>query len=324
VPNPSGGRGVYVVEWRGVRAFCNPTVHDTILFAGIARLPGVNPAAVRGVALDVALGGYAGRDAIAAAQSVRGGDRMVRLLTDFLLLAGLVEQGEPSGRKLTRLGDRTPEFDRRAGLVLRRLAEPLGCSAAHLTAGLAAIGEAFAALGLTPDHQTARIPRLITRLKEAEAALSRWLDSNPDNDISCLGQTVTAAMKLTSTTTDAVLADVRSLLRDPMTLLKRWVMQPDDPIALAARCDWMLDGWERICLLWKTASSTASRRAALLEMAQLLPVLPREINDWVGGQFPAEALDQSCRVVSGDDVWRSGGAAFGLIQRNERLRALSW
>jgi hypothetical protein len=324
VPNPSGGRGVYVVQWPGVRVFCNPTVHDTVLFQRVAGLQRFDPAAAREAALDVALSGYAGRDAMAAARSVRGSDQGHRMLTDFLLLAGLLEQVEPSGCTVTRLAERTADFDQRAGLVLRRIAPAFGCAAAHLTDGVAALGGAFASIGVTQNDQTARVPRLIGRLKETQAELSRWLGDDPRSDIGGLGRVVTATMKGTIVQAEVVLTSLRSAATDPTALLKRWVAHASDPVDLAARCDWLLDGWERICLVWKTATSMASRRAALLEMAQLLPVLPREISDWVDGPVPPEITDEACRVVSGNDAWRSGGAAFGLIQRNELLRALSW
>jgi hypothetical protein len=324
VPNPSGGRGVYIVQWPGVRVFCTPTVHDAVLFHCVAGLRRLDPAAVREAALDVALGGYAGRDAIEAARSVRANDQVYRMLTDFLLLASLLEQVEPSGRVVTRLAERTADFDRRAGLVLRRIAPAFGCPAAHLTDGIAALGGALASVGVTQNDQTARVPRLIGRLKETQAELSRRLGDDPGSDVGGLGRTVTAAMKGTIAQAETVLADIRSAAADPVALLKRWIANASDPVDLAARCDWLLDGWERICLLWKTAACMASRRAALLEMAQLLPVLPREISDWVDGPVPPESMDETCRVVSGNDAWRSGGAAFGLVQRNELLRALSW
>jgi hypothetical protein len=34
-------------------------------------------------------------------------------------------------------------------------------------------------------------------------------------------------------------------------------------------------------------------------------------------------MQQTCRVTSHQDGWRNGGSAFGLIERNERLIALS-
>lgn len=322
VPNPSGGRGVCIVHWPGVRALCNPTVHDTVLFQRLSHLQRIDPAGVRDAAQQIALAGYAGRDAIAAAETARDSDHRHRLLTHFLLLAELTEQMEPTGRTPTALAERTPEFDNRAGVLLRRIAPSLGCTAEHLTAGVAAMGSAFAPIGIGWDDRTARVPRLITILKETHADLTRWLTTGPENDIGGLGRTMSIAMRGICEGSEAVLENTRNALTDPMTLIRRWIARPDEPQALALRCEWLLDGWERICLIWKLAGSLASRRAALLEMALLLPALPREVNAWINFNFPSEATDEACRVVSNNDSWRRGGAGLTLIQRNESLRAM--
>jgi hypothetical protein len=324
VPNPSGGRGVYIVQWPGVRALCTPTVHDAVLFNAIARLPRIEPGTIREAALTATLAGYAGRDALAAAQVVRAADQANRLLTDFLILANLVEQIDPTGRRMVRLTDRTTDFDQRAGVVLRRIADPNGCTAADLTLGIAALGEAFAPIGVTPDDQNARIPRLIARLRQTQTQLSGWLVDNPDGVVEDLARTVNTALRLVATTAETMLSGTRAVLADPVSLLKRWVARSREPAELPVRCDWVLDGWERICLLWKTADSLASRRAILLEMAHLIPILPNEVHDWIDSSLPGLAGEEAAPVVSGHDAWRSGGALLGLIQRNEALRALSW
>jgi hypothetical protein len=110
---------------------------------------------------------------------------------------------------------------------------------------------------------------------------------------------------------------------DPIGLLKRWFRDSDSVVTTASRADWVLDGWEWVCLLWLAAQTGAARRRALLEMAQLIPVLPGEAANWADLPPPQEALRQPCRVTSREDGWRSGGAAFALIERNEMLRAMS-
>jgi hypothetical protein len=122
---------------------------------------------------------------------------------------------------------------------------------------------------------------------------------------------------------EAMLAQTRATLADPVQLLQSWIANPDDAAGLVARCDWLLDGWEHVCLIWKLADSDSSRRAALLEMAQSLPVWPREVNDWFPAHIPLEAMNLACRVVSRNDTWRSGAAALAMIERNETLRAMS-
>jgi hypothetical protein len=323
VPNPSGGRGVYILHWPGVCALCKPTVHDTMLFRRFSSLAHIDTANIREAAWDVAMEGHAGREAVLAAKSAVAADRSQRLLAHFLLLTGLVEQMDPNGGKATPLAERTAGLERRASAALDRLASSIGQPAAYLTGGLLAMGNAFTPVGIAPNDRTARIPRQILRLEETVSALSIWLAQAPENDIGGLGRTVTAAMQVACGNATSVLEATRMELADPVALLRKWCAGPAAVQALAGRCDALLDGWERVALLWVSAMSTGSRRSALLEMIPLMPILPREVMDWAGISIPAEAMGPSCRVTSNDDTWRSGGAALGLIERNEKLRAMS-
>jgi hypothetical protein len=323
VPNSSGGRGVYILLWPGVLELCSPTVHDRALVQRISCLARIDPATVRGSALDVALEGYAGRKAASAAEAARQSDHSRASSMQSLLLAALIEQVEPALRKATASAESLPGFERQAGLVLRRIAPATGCSPAHLTIVLSAMSAAFASIGVERDGPVARVPRLIIRLAEARADIARWLLANPQNDMEPLGRAVTGTMAGARDGAEAMLAQTRATLADPVKLLQSWVASPDDAAGLAARCDWLLDGWEHICLVWKVADSDSSRRAALLEMTQSLPVWPREVNDWFRGQIPLETTSPACRVVSRNDAWRSGAAALAMIERNETLRAMS-
>lgn len=323
VPNPSGGRGVYILHWPGVCALCKPTVHDTMLFRRFSGLADIDTAHIRGAALDIALEGHAGRNAKIAAETAVAADRSERLLAHFLLLMGLVEQVDPKGGKTTSLTERTPDLDRRTSVALHRVASAVGRPAAHLAGGLAAIADAFAPLGVAQDDRSARIPRLLLRLEEACGTLSGWLSDAPENDIGGLGELVTVALRSACDSGTAILRTTRLPLGDPVALLKNWCADPVGVEALAERCDALLDGWERVCLVWLCAATAASRRAALLEMIPLMPVLPRQVMDWTGVAIPAEAMDPACRLTSQQDAWRSGGAAFALIERNEILRAMS-
>ncbi len=322
VPNPSGARGVYILHWSGVRALCSPTTHDTMLFNRFVGLAEIDPAGIRDAALAVALDGHAGREAMAAAEATKAADHTQRVRTHFLLLMRLMEQIEPSVAKVTSLADRAPDFERRVGAALHRMAPAFGRSAAELAGALTAIANVFAPVGATPDDRHARMVRLIGRLDEAVSTLSAWLDAEPSNDIGGLGRAVMAAMKAASESAKAMLRTTRQAMVDPLALLKRWNTDPAATLGQAMRCDWLLDGWERVSLLWLVTKTNGFRRAALLEMPLLVPVLPREVMEWTDASVPAEAMDLICRVTSLDDAWRSGGAAFPLIERNEKLRAM--
>jgi hypothetical protein len=319
VPNLSGGRGVYVLDWAGVRTLVNPTVHDTMLFRRMARIARLDPANLRDAALDVALQGHAGRAAAAAARQCLARDASHRLTAHFRLMTGLIEQFSPAAPKATAAED----IERRGSAALYRLAPMMGRAPAELADALATIGTMFAPVGAGAEDTGARIARLLARLEEVHTALSAWLRTDPENDIGGLGRAVACAMQAAAGYGGTILTAARAAQADPIGLLSRWFKDRDEVEATASRADWVLDGWEWVCLLWLAAGSNEARRRALMEMAQLLPALPAEAGGWTSLPPPPESLSQPCRVTSREDSWRTGAAAFALIGRNETLRAMS-
>lgn len=320
VPNPSGARGFYILSWPGVRTLCNPTLHDTMLFRQLADLATIDPAHVRDAALDVACQGFAGREAAAAAETAIAHDQSQRRLIHLLLLTALTD---PDDRTADPSPGRITDIDEWASTTLHRIAPSLGRPAAQLADDLTVIAGLFTPIGRTAGDQDARLPRLLSRLDTTHTDLSGWLDADPGNDIGGLGRAIVAAMRLACAGGKVVLARTRPALHDPLALLKRWFADAAAVRSLGTRCDWLLDGWERVALLWLSANPRASRRAVLLEMAPLIPVQPREVMTWTGPPLPAEAMEQTCRVTSREDAWRIGGSALALIERNEKLLAMS-
>nr|WP_294502086.1 hypothetical protein [uncultured Rhodopila sp.] len=323
VPNPSGGRGVYILDWAAVRTLGHPNVHDTVLFRRMGSLARFDPAAMRDAALDVALDGHAGRDAAAEAKRAIARDAAHRLNAHFLLMTGLIGQVHPAGLKASNLAENAEDAARLGTAILHRLAPLMGRSPADLADALAALGNTFASVGVAADDTDARIARVLARLEEARQSLSAWLRADTDNDIGGVGRALAGAMQTAHGYGQAILNSTRAVPADPIGLLKQWFKDPEAVVATANRADWVLDGWEWVCLLWLAARTDAARRRALLEMAQLAPVLPGEAGNWADRPAPPELLRQPCRVTSREDSWRSGGAAFALIARNEILRAMS-
>ena len=50
VPNPSGGRGVYIMPWQSITTLCRPTLHDKVFNTRIGGLAAVTPAVIRRIA----------------------------------------------------------------------------------------------------------------------------------------------------------------------------------------------------------------------------------------------------------------------------------
>jgi len=323
VPNPSGGRGVYVLHWGGVRQFCRPTVHDTLLHQRIARLPVMDPRGVRRTVHALAAEGMAGSEAAAAAVAAAAADRKERLLTNFLLLILLMEQIEPLGLRVNMETERTPELDLRARRIVSRFAASCGSEPDRVSADLEAISEIFVPIGLEAIAPPSRLPRLNARLDGTATTLGEWARRFPNETSAPLAVSLSRSAALTSACAAATLRDARSMAVNVPGLLRAWISTPAEVTVRTSRPEWVLDGWERFCLLWETASHVSEQCAVLLEMAQIVPVLPREATEWAGQErAELEALEPGLRNARLNEPWRAGAAAFSLIARNEHLQSL--
>jgi hypothetical protein len=291
VPNPSGGRGVYILPWGSARSLCRPTMHDLRLYEEVRRLPELTPTTVRLAARVVATAGFAGQDAQEAAIAAEASDAAARLRAVSLLW-----------------------------LALRSAALP-GLTPEAAARDLDRLGALFAPVGLPPDADKARLPTLLAALEGVRAETDAWARVNVGEEIAALAAMVSSAADAVIAASRVAVRDARTLATDVPGLLHQWNHAPNQVARRIARAEWLLDGWDRIILLWQDARWPAGQRAALLEMAQLVPDLPQEAADWTGQQPQALQPGRDCRVISLHEGWRTGSASFGLIARNERLRA---
>jgi hypothetical protein len=287
IPNPAGGRGVYFVPWSERGDLCRPTVHDTRLgntLAGRSDLALLCPSIVRQVGWVVAAEGHAGRAAAAAAQlALRDG--AARFATE-----------------------------------LARLESALARHGAGTTAAPSA-RERLAALITdiqSPDGTPARLPTLIAAVGRLAPALTDWATAQ-SGPAAAAAQTVSAAAGLAHRGALLLLQAAVSRLNDTATFLRDWLADPVAVEQALSRADWLLDGWDRLVLLWQAA--LPGQAAAALEMAALLPVWPDEAEAWLGPPLGA-AGRQMRRAGSPGKSWADPAIAVDQIARNERLRAL--
>jgi hypothetical protein len=85
IPNPAGGRGVYIMGWTSISSLCCPTLHDRQLNDRIAKLVSVTPSTIRRVGREVAAEGLAGEEATTAARLAAEHDRGDRLVANYQL-----------------------------------------------------------------------------------------------------------------------------------------------------------------------------------------------------------------------------------------------
>ncbi len=320
IPNPSGGRGVYVMGWNGITALCRPTLHDTLLSEGIGALGSVTPTAIRRIGREVAAEGLAGEDAMEAAQRAMQKEQGDRLLMNYRLLVALVEQ---VGVAPATDGATALNMEARARMTVAHLAPRLGQTAPWIAAALEAIADCVSLVGIDRTQSDCRVPRLMAMLRETREQVGAWSETQVEDDQAGAGRMVCAVADLTMALAATTLGRAYGLTGDMVELLRAWGTGRESIAAVTARPEWLLDGWEKICLVWQEARDEAERRAAVAEMAQLIPVVPREARDWCDLDVDVDITLRLRKMVRLNEDWRTGGMVYALIARNERFAAIT-
>lgn len=275
IPNPSGGRGVYVLGWTALDQSCAMTLHDRRLAALLGGSAGANPLAVRRAARTVAVQGFAGHAATLAARAAeRADDAALRACVAALLAAAP---------------------------TLSAANQPLAVLAASL-----------APLGFGGTNDQAWLPRTLAAVSLLERDLRDWA--------AMLGRqtgaaTAGAVANRAAATLEAARGAQALACRLAPAAAVSLLAEPDAAraaIDAAERALFLIDGWERLCLLWRLADTEAARAACLPDLAIGLPPMVGQLTP--DSELPGLALRPRPVAPAG---------SLGLIARNERVRELS-
>jgi hypothetical protein len=322
VANPSGGRGTYILPWTGICRLCRPTVHDARLYQGIAERQGVTPGMIRAAARAVAAQGLAGHEAAEAAAVAQADEIRDRLSTNFLLMVAAIRQTDPTGIiDEMEVTTRHPALQQRAKYSIDSIAPRLGRTSEAVFSDLEQLAGVLSPIGLEQQVPPARVPRVLAAIARFRAAAMLWARDNPDSSGAQASLAATIA-GVTITCAENTLADARASTESITDLLKEWIAAPEPVARRLARTEWLVDGWEQICLLWESTTTTAERRVAMMELAWMVPILPKEVSSWLSRQVDTEVTRSVGRIVPANIDWRTG-MYFARVSRNERLRALA-
>jgi hypothetical protein len=108
-----------------------------------------------------------------------------------------------------------------------------------------------------------------------------------------------------------------SLIGDTFGTIHAWQQDRQDILQELTRLDWLLDGWDTILGIWN-AAEPSDKNAAIMEMAVLAPILPKEVMGWLGFQPDMAQERRKVRIVNQFEDWRSG-RVIDMIARNENL-----
>lgn len=325
VPNLSGGRGVYIMPWTSLTALCRPTLHDKIFSQKIANVVNVTPGTIRRIAREIAAEGLAGEEAMEAARIATDADKGDRVVTNFRLLMLLVDQVGRRFRPSSLTAAATEGLDpsARARLTVEWISPRLGQTGTWTANALEELADVLAHIGVGSTGTIGRIPRLTSLLAEVRAEIADWGTAKREEDQAAYARMICAVVDVTLSLAQTMVSKAQGLPDNMVELLRSWATDPGSVIELVSRPEWLLDGWEQICLIWRNASDDAMRRAAMAEIATLIPILPKEVNDWCSTQYEIDSLNRFRRLVQLNEDWFTGSLVFDLIARNEHFRAIS-
>ena len=318
VPHPGGARGVYIFALGSLAEFCTPSLHDLQLVERVANLRPLSPHGVRLAARAVAAEGVAGRPAAAAARAAETRDaQMVQEFEALVLQAILGQAGEAATEADPKL---------RTAQALLKLAQRTGRKADAVKADVERLSRLLVAAGLDarpPSHEGPALPgrnhALMEALAHMRSGMQVWAEAG---DSPACAQVVRSASVILAAARHCLAAAQRTL-DDPATLLDAWATAPDSVAARLCRPDWLLDGWEHLCLLWRLAETDDLKAEAAVEACLLLPPIPPESEGWFGqapelvSQLRARPATAAARIV------QPPSQAVSIIARNERIRAMA-
>ena len=311
--NPAGGRGIYVAGWATLRAFAAPSLHDILLaerVGGPVTLAGpLSPATVRAAAIAVAAEGHAGRRVAQVAAGVQQAEQLgLRRLRAHLLLE-LARALDLPGSRSAMNDPWTTQPDEHRGwlaeaplLLARHLEGPSWLPPAELADLVARIAALAWQVGLGPAADRARLPRTL-RLLSATVLPERSPGPGAEAGVINLDHVIGARVAQA----EAALQQARLLLDDPIGLLALWRTDRAALLQTLEQPDWVLDGWDRLCLL----RSDAAELGALAQM--LLYEGERRIG--LNRAGPDKAGLDGAGLSS-----LSATAAMNRLARNEQLR----
>jgi hypothetical protein len=318
MPSLSGGRGFYVIPWAGLDRYFHPTLHDKILAERVAGLRRISPQAVREVARAVAAEGLAGEDARLAALGAPKADRADRDAVHHQLLTALTHQMDPG--RTAQAAEDMAQLEARARRLLSVVAARFGQNAAWAFAALDTLADAVANAGVGGSSKTGRAARLVLALGETAQSIAAW-QNPPAGAGGGLARPIAQVADATLRMTSILLARISDMANDMVSLLRGWTTNAEAVSRIMARPEWLLDGWEQICLIWQHAHVDSARGAALTEIIRYVPILPAEANTWTASGLDLEHLVLRQQPGQIHDDEGEMESMFDLIARNERLRA---
>jgi hypothetical protein len=318
IANPSGSSGVYILPWAAIPQICSPTLHDRRLWYLLRDVKILSPRIVREAVEAAALEGLAGRVASQAVREARAAREARERRINFALLLNLIKRVERPNTAVP-----SPELDDPRELMMRsqravlQTAQQLRMTTEAVANALEELSRAFNGFGLPNDKEPTPSRELIQDLQALAADISTWRQEFPEALGAPTASLLRESLEHTMNCAAQSLEEFDLLLGDTFAAISAWKQDRNELHQRLTRLDWLLDGWDVIRGVWNSTSQ-AERENAIMEMALLAPILPKEITGWFGLDVDWARPHRNHKIVQQFEDWRSG-RALDMIARNENL-----
>jgi hypothetical protein len=320
LPNLAGGKGSYILAWRSLVQFATVTLHDHALYDAVLAIERMDPATVRTATLSVAAKGLAGRDAMRRAQTLLAQEKEEALLTNFLLVVDLLKLAGISAQELMtgRAGEDTEARMKRA---IFQVAHALQISPEVLYQRIEVLTRSTFTVGLPWAPTPGRLRRLLGDLDAFAESLNQW-QSRDVTAAAEVGRFAAAVAVHTTTLARLTMGESDGLIRNVLSIMRNWERDAKIISGQMSRLAWLLDGWSYIVALWISVENEPHERQrdTILEMARLIPVMPREISEWTDSGLDQESKSIQRKWVRLNQDWRTGRNLMEAVARNEVLK----
>ena len=323
LPNPSGGRGLYVFDLAAAPEVTALTLHDRLLLERLLDLPAPSPSEIRKVAHEVAIDGAAGRRAAREASAAADADATMGLLTRFHLVTRLLQEAGLESIDWRGFSGDNREMRAMIRGHLAKVAPRLGIPADGLFERIEAIGEVATPVGPPSDGGAARNEAMLARLRTYTQSLGQWSGGETGATAADAVAVLAVAERALREAGEAQ-GEARELLGEVLRLLRGWQERVGERMRnTLTRPEWLLDGWGQVCGLWESVArdERSLQRETLQQIRASLPMLDPSDRETAASLDSKDIRFDRGRRVRMHEDWRTGLSVMESRARAELLRA---
>lgn len=335
LPSLGGSSEGQIIAGNALETTEGLTLHDRALWRKLQSVAFITPERLRNAAHDVAREGLRGRAAMdfALAQATADSTALRRMF--FLLLTNLINRTEmpventvpPERESLTYLRPRI-------GRAIGRIAKRVNTSTEDVEAALEALAGVFMPLGKAGDAVLGHRRLALADLRAFVQELGTWTAPRVGSPRGTRAEWILRKAALSLSCTEAAIAELDRVMADTTILIHAWQRDQQAVLSRVARSEWLLDGWDIVIALWRQ-SEPSDREAILWEMTQLVPQLPKEVENWAGfpkggseirlaPSAPGQGMDwrqqRPLEYIARNEVLLAGQHAATLATEAQKLR----